>query len=55
VYQSAYNYYYDLFVAKSLNENKNIQQITEKIKEITIPLPKVEKKKRMFNIKEDEV
>ena len=55
VYQSAYNYYYDLFITKSLNENKNVQEITEKVKEIIIPLPKVKKKRRLFNIKEDEV
>jgi hypothetical protein len=55
VYQQAYNYYYSLFVAKSLNENKDVKGIVEKVREITIPVPEIKEKKRFFNIAEDEV
>ena len=55
VYQQAYNYYYSLFIAKSLNENKDVKGIVEKVREITIPVPEVKEKKRFFNISEDEV
>ena len=55
VYKDAYNYYYSLFVAQSQNENKNLQQITSKIKEIIIKPPKIKKKIRLFNLGEDEV
>ena len=54
VYKDAYNYYYSLFVAQSQNENKNLQQITSKIKEIIIKPPKIKKKIRLFNLGEDE-
>ena len=54
VYKDAYNYYYSLFVAQSQNENKNLQQITSKIKEIIIKPPKVKKKIRFFDLGEDE-
>lgn len=49
VYQDAYNYYYDLFVAKSRNENKDVAEITSKVKEITIRPPERPIKKRFFN------
>ena len=54
VYKDAYNYYYSLFVAQSQNENKNLQQITSKIKEIIIKPPKIKKKIRFFNLGEKE-
>jgi hypothetical protein len=54
IYQDAYNYYYSLFVAQSQNENKNLQQITSKIKEIIIKPPKIKKKIRFFDLGEDE-
>jgi hypothetical protein len=54
VYKDAYNYYYSLFVAQSQNENKNLQQITSKIKEIIIKPPKIKKKIRLFNLGEEE-
>ena len=55
IYQQAYNYYYDLFVARSLNQNKDVKKIVEKVREVTIPLPAIEEKKRFFNIEKDEV
>lgn len=55
VYQQAYNYYYSLFVAQSLNENKDVKGIIEKVREVTIPLPEIKERKRFFNIAEDEV
>ena len=55
-YQDAYNYYYNLFIAQSQNENKNIQEITSKIKEIIIKAPQRPIKKRFFKfLDEDEV
>lgn len=55
VYQQAYNYYYSLFIVKSLNENKDVKNIVGKVKEVTIPIPEIKEKKRFFNIAEDEV
>jgi len=54
VYRDAYNYYYSLFVAQSQNENKNLQQITSKIKEIIIKPPKIKKKIRFFDLGEED-
>lgn len=54
-YQDAFNYYYNLFLAQNQNENKNIQEITNKVKEITIPLPKINLPKRFFNLDDEEV
>jgi len=48
-YQDAYNYYYSLFVAQSRNEEKDFQQITSKVREITIKPPEVKKKEKFFN------
>ena len=48
-YNDAYNYYYDLFVAKSRNEGKNVNSITSKVKEITIRPPQISITKRLFN------
>ena len=53
-YNDAFNYYYDLFVAKSQNENVNIEEYTTKVREITIPLPAIKEKKRFFNLEDDE-
>ena len=52
-YQDAYNYYYSLFVAQSQNE-KNISELTNKVKEVIIPPPKVNMPIRLFNL-DDEV
>lgn len=48
-YQDAYNYYYSLFVAQSQNEKKDFQQITSKVREITIKPPEIKKKEKFFN------
>ena len=55
VYQDAYNYYYSLFLAQSQNVKKDIPNIISRVKEITIPVPKIIEKKRFFNIDKDEV
>lgn len=55
VYQDAYNYYYSLFLAQSQNENKDIKEITTKVKEVVIPPPKVILPKRFFNLDDEEV
>ena len=52
-YQDAYNYYYSLFIAQSQNE-KNITELTNKVKEVIIPPPKVNMPIRLFNL-DDEV
>ena len=54
-YQAAYDYYYSLFIAQSQNDNKNIKEVTSKVKEITIPLPKVAKEKRIFKFLNEEI
>lgn len=55
VYNDAYNYYYSLFIAQQQNQNKDIKQITNKVKEIIIKTPEIFVKKRMFNfLDEDE-
>ena len=55
IYKDAYNYYYSLFVAQSQNQEKDIVAITSRVKEITIPVPKIIEKKRFFNVEvEDE-
>jgi hypothetical protein len=49
VYQDAYNYYYDLFLAKSRNETKDVSIITSKVREVTIKPPERPVQKRFFN------
>lgn len=53
-YNDAFNYYYNLFVAQSQNENIDIESYTTKVREITIPLPAIKEKKRFFNLEDDE-
>jgi hypothetical protein len=53
-YNDAYNYYYDLFVAKSRNTGKDIENISTKVKEITIRPPKISVAKRLFNFLDDD-
>lgn len=55
IYQDAYNYYYDLFVAQSRNQGKDVSEITSKIKEITIRPPQRPIIKRFFNFLDEEV
>jgi len=47
-YQDAYNYYYNLFVIQSRNQNKDIPTIVSKEREIIIKPPKRPIKKRFF-------
>ena len=54
-YQDAYNYYYSLFIAQSQNADKDIKEYTNKVREITIPLPQIRLTKRFFNLDDDEV
>ena len=54
IYKDAYTYYYNLFIAQSQNQNKNLQQITSKVKEIIIKPPKIKEKKRFFNLGDDD-
>ncbi len=54
-YQAAFDYYYSLYLAQQQNENKDVQQITSKVREITIPLPHVEKKKKIFSFFNEEI
>ena len=48
VYKDAYNYYYDLFMAKQRNENK--KPFIERVREIIIKPPKVEKPVKLFDL-----
>ena len=54
VYQDAYNYYYALFLAQSQNANKDVIELTNKVKEVVIPPPEIKLPKRLFNL-DDEV
>ena len=54
VYQDAYNYYYSLYLAQLVNEEKDVNQYKTKIREIVIKSPSVaEKPIRLFNLGED--
>ena len=54
VYKDAYNYYYDLFLAKQQNKKKDVKTITHKVKEIIIKLPTVNIPKKLFDLDDDE-
>ena len=47
-YQAAYQYYYNLFVIQSQNKGKDIPSIVTKVREVTIPIPRIPKKKGKF-------
>ena len=55
VYNAAYNYYYNLFITQSLNENKDITKITSKVKEVFINPPQITLPKKFFNLDDEEV
>lgn len=55
IYQDAYNYYYDLFVAQSRNQGKDVSEITSKVREISIRPPQRPIAKRFFNFLDEEV
>lgn len=54
VYQDAYNYYYSLYLAQLVNEEKDVNQYKTKVREIVIKSPRVaEKPIRLFDLGED--
>jgi len=55
VYKDAYRYYYSLYIANLQNQEKDVKEITSKVKEISIPIPQITLRKRFFNVEvEDE-
>ena len=56
IYQDAYNYYYNLWLAKQKNEDKELSLYIPKVEEIKIPIPqrKIEKRK-LFTFLDEEV
>jgi hypothetical protein len=56
VYQDAYNYHYNLWLAQQKNKDIKIELYTPKIKEITIPRPQRKVKRRqLFEFLDEEV
>ena len=54
VYQEALKYYYNLYLATLSNENKDIKQYTEKVREFYIFSPSVQRKPpKLFDLGED--
>ena len=54
VYKDAYNYYYNLYLAQIVNQEKDIEQYQAKVREIVIQSPKAPPKKiRLFDLGED--
>ena len=51
-YKQAYDYYYELFVISQQAEKVDLPQIISKVKEIEIPVPVFEKRKKLFNLEE---
>ena len=46
IYKDAYNYYYNLWMIQQSNKDKNVFDYVPKLKEIKIPIPKKEPRKR---------
>ena len=46
IYKEAYNYYYNLWMIQQSNKDKNVIDYVPKLKEIKIPIPKKEPRKR---------
>lgn len=46
IYKDAYNYYYNLWMIQQSNKDKNVIDYVPKLKEIKIPIPKKESRKR---------
>lgn len=46
IYKDAYNYYYNLWIIQQSNKDKNVIDYVPKLKEIKIPIPKKEPRKR---------
>lgn len=56
VYQNAFNYYYSLWQAQQRNEDKNIEEYVPVVKEIVIPVPQRNlKKRKLFSFLDEEV
>jgi len=54
VYEQAYNYFYNLYLAQLSNEDKDIEQYKPKEKVIVIPPPFVQRRKPKLFFEEDE-
>ena len=55
IYKDSYNYYYDLWLAHQVNEDKEIQQYVPKVIEIVIPLPKRQPyRRKLFSFLDEE-
>lgn len=55
IYNDAYNYYYNLWIANQQNEKKDIQSYIPEVREIKIPIPKRNIKKRnLFTFLDEE-
>jgi hypothetical protein len=54
VYKQAYDYYFNLFMAKQQNEKKDISYYIKKVKEVTIKPPNIKKKIKFFNFEKEE-
>lgn len=46
IYKDAYNYYYNLWMIQQSNKDKNVIDYVPKLKEIKIPIPKKDPRKR---------
>ena len=56
VYQDAYNYFYNLWLAKQKNKDVQVELYTPRVKEIVIPRPERKIKKRpLFTFLDEEV
>ena len=53
IYQDAFNYYYSLWQAQSINQTKHISALP-KVKEVIIKLPAVERPMKLFFSGDDE-
>lgn len=46
IYKDAYNYYYNIWMIQQSNKDKNVIDYVPKLKEIKIPIPKKEPRKK---------
>ena len=55
IYQEAYQYYYSLYLAKLVNQEKNIEDYKPKIRIVEIPAPTIQPKIiKLFNMDDTE-
>ena len=55
IYKDAYNYYYNLWMIKQRNEDKNISLYVPQVQEVTIPIPKRKSyKRKLFSFLDEE-